>query len=556
MKAIDPSIQVGVISSGTGLDAVYGQQAWLEYRSRMLEQAGGVFDFFVQHVHMPDTTGAVNGFSLVRQGALVEVRFSVEQAGQYWFEVPVQGSCWQDECPVLSLQVDAEPVARWSVPVLGLLRSDVFALEPGEHLLRLEADSLVEGARATVRQQINLLQVGQSEPLWVDLKDSLAWYHALLGGWPVTEEVYRIGQPYAGGKPVFYTEANTAYQENKSPPFFSKSCYLREMLATGCLYHFFLRSGVPLVNYWMLFHDRAGIGVLEGVAEDLEAGELGRINPHKRPLFHLLKAYRWNVFDWVVATQVSESPSFPVGPQAGITMGYANQNFQVHYLQSLATVTEAGDKLSLFVINLHPEEDLQVPVLLEGFDRKGSLQSLTITGPSPSASNEPEQCPSGECVSTQQQPLELAGNPFSYRFPRHSVTVLIFSRSGSDQQAPRVPVGLRASAGDAEAVLYWEANAEADLQGYNLYRSRCPAGPYRDKINPAPLPIPEYLDEGLDNGVTYTYALTAVDRAGNESALSAKVSLTPLSGNGEPEDPPVGGQDRNPPSPPVLLQAR
>ena len=526
MKAVDPSIEVGVISSGTGLDAVYGEADWLQYRSFMLERAGDSFDFWIQHLHMPSSTGTINGFAMVREGASVEVSFSVEQEGDYRFEVPVEARCNLGQCPALSLQVDGEPVTTWTVPLLGLLRSGDFGLESGEHSLRLEAARLADGTTIMVRQQIDLFRVGQEEPTWVDLKKSLTWYHALLGGWPVSEKVYRTGEPHAGGKPIYYTEANTAYKDTPSPSF-SKACYLREMLNTGCIYHFLLRNGVPLANYWLLFHERLGLGVLEGVAYDGDARERGRPDPHKRPVFHLLEAYRWNVLDWIVSTEVLDPPSFLVGPQTGITLGYANQNFEVSYLQGLATIADAGDKLSLFVINLHPDEDIQVPVVLEGFERKTSVKVLTITGPTPSASNEPEDCPSGECVTTEQQDLQIGGNPFSYRFPRHSVTVFVFSRIGSDQQAPQFPTGLTGSAGDEQVFLYWDENSEGDLEGYNLYRSRRPEGPYRHRVNAAPIEIPQHLDPGVDNDVTYTFAITAVDRSGNESDFSDVIMLTP-----------------------------
>jgi hypothetical protein len=550
MKAIDPSIEVGVISSGTGLDAVYGQQAWLDYRTLVLERAGDSFDFWIQHLHTPGTNGIANGFSMVREGASVAVGFSVDQAGDYWFEVPAEGSCKSLQCPALSLQVDGETVGTWTLSLYSVLRSGSFNLDRGEHHLRLEADSLLNGARITVCQQMNLYRAGAPDPLRVDLKQSRAWYDALLGGWPVSEKAHRVGEAYAGGKPIFYTEANTAYEEVTSPPFYSKSCYLREMLSTGCIYHFMLRNGVPLANHWLLFHDRAGIGVLEGVAHDEEAGEAGRLDPHRRPIFHLLKAYRWNVFDWLISTEVLDSQSFLVGPQTGITLGYASQDFEISYLQTLATITDAEDKLSLFVINLHPDQDVQVPVVLEGFERKATVKVLTLTGPSLGAGNEPEDCPSGDCVTTEEKDLQLGGNPFTYRFPRHSVTVLVFSRTGADEQPPRVPAGLAGTAGDGQAFLFWEANPEEDLQGYNVYRSLLPGGPYRNRINTAPLDIPEYLDTGADNDETYTYAVTAVDRSGNESSLSAKVSVTIGEGGG----PPVG-DDRTPPSPPILIQA-
>jgi hypothetical protein len=180
-------------------------------------------------------------------------------------------------------------------------------------------------------------------------------------------------------------------------------------------------------------------------------------------------------------------------------------------------------------------------VVLEGFERKTSVKVLTITGPSPSASNEPEDCPSGDCVTTEQQILQIGGNPFSYRFPRHSVTVFVFSRTGSDQQAPRFPTGLAGSAGDGRVFLYWDENPEGDLEGYNLYRSRRAEGPHRNRVNAEPIEIMEHLDPGVDNDVTYTYAITAVDRSGNESDFSDVVLLTPLADLGDPSSDGKGG---------------
>ena len=154
-------------------------------------------------------------------------------------------------------------------------------------------------------------------------------------------------------------------------------------------------------------------------------------------------------------------------------------------------------------------------------------------------------------MTTERTNVHLEGNPFSYGFPKHSVTVLVFSGSGSDEQPPRVPAGLNGSGADGKAFLFWDDSPEEDLQGYNVYRSRCPAGPFRYRVNRSPVEIPEYLDTGADSDITYMYAVTAVDRSGNESNLSGKVSVLV----GEGDDSPVGG-DRTPPSPPILIRAR
>ena len=121
------------------------------------------------------------------------------------------------------------------------------------------------------------------------------------------------------------------------------------------------------------------------------------------------------------------------------------------------------------------------------------------------------------------------------------MTVLVFSRTGSDQQAPRFPAALNGRAGDGRVFLYWDDNPEGDLQGYNLYRSRRPDGPHGNKVNAEPIEILEHLDPGVDNDVTYAYAITAVDRSGNESDFSNVIMLTPLPGLGDPSSDGGGG---------------
>ncbi|MFL5851376.1 MAG: galactose oxidase-like domain-containing protein [Solirubrobacteraceae bacterium] len=87
-----------------------------------------------------------------------------------------------------------------------------------------------------------------------------------------------------------------------------------------------------------------------------------------------------------------------------------------------------------------------------------------------------------------------------------------------DTTPPAVPSGLNATPGDAQVALNWSANGESDLDHYNVYR------------NSSKIASPtgsSYTDTGLTNGTTYGYAVTAVDKAGNESAKSGSVSATP-----------------------------
>jgi fibronectin type 3 domain-containing protein len=75
-------------------------------------------------------------------------------------------------------------------------------------------------------------------------------------------------------------------------------------------------------------------------------------------------------------------------------------------------------------------------------------------------------------------------------------------------------------------VLKWDESEAADLKGYNLYRRSGDAADFV-KVTPAPLSIGSYLDTSVEDGQTYTYAVTAVDdaRETNESNRSTAVTI-------------------------------
>jgi hypothetical protein len=94
---------------------------------------------------------------------------------------------------------------------------------------------------------------------------------------------------------------------------------------------------------------------------------------------------------------------------------------------------------------------------------------------------------------------------------------------------PAVPQGLIVlfvpAQGDAAAhvELSWQINSEADLAGYNVYRSEQVDAP-GTRENPELLRTPAFRDMNAIPGRRYFYKVTAVDRSGNESAASAAVS--------------------------------
>jgi fibronectin type 3 domain-containing protein len=97
-----------------------------------------------------------------------------------------------------------------------------------------------------------------------------------------------------------------------------------------------------------------------------------------------------------------------------------------------------------------------------------------------------------------------------------------------DTFPPAAPQGLVAALlpGSAPATvlvdLSWSINLETDLAGYRVYRSE-QEGTRGQLLTPELLPTPADRDTSVQPGHRYWYTVTAVDRAGNESAPGAAV---------------------------------
>jgi len=88
---------------------------------------------------------------------------------------------------------------------------------------------------------------------------------------------------------------------------------------------------------------------------------------------------------------------------------------------------------------------------------------------------------------------------------------------------PAAPRNFRVIAVPGAAEMAWSPNSEADLAGYNVYRS---GGAEFVKRNAELLTIPVYRDATVSARAHYTYRVTAVDKSGNESLPSEDVSVT------------------------------
>jgi fibronectin type 3 domain-containing protein len=96
--------------------------------------------------------------------------------------------------------------------------------------------------------------------------------------------------------------------------------------------------------------------------------------------------------------------------------------------------------------------------------------------------------------------------------------------------APPAPTGLSAAAGRGRVSLAWSPAARATR--YSVRRATAPGGPFEEVAAPVE---PSFADTGLENGVTYHYAVAA-SNAGGEGPPSAPVQAAPV----EPPPAPAG----------------
>lgn len=88
--------------------------------------------------------------------------------------------------------------------------------------------------------------------------------------------------------------------------------------------------------------------------------------------------------------------------------------------------------------------------------------------------------------------------------------------------APERPSVAAPEPSSARLAIFFAANKETDIDGYNIYRSTDPDLPKQNwtKLNSTLLTRTTYQDDKVESGKTYYYYIVAVDKAGNISPPS------------------------------------
>ena len=117
----------------------------------------------------------------------------------------------------------------------------------------------------------------------------------------------------------------------------------------------------------------------------------------------------------------------------------------------------------------------------------------------------------------QVQTLVPAGTRFAESEKSRAVSVTY-----KDVFPPATPVGLTTIAGVGSIELTWEPNHEPDLRGYQVYRGE--ASGALAKLGELTGEV-TYSDKAVEHGKHYLYAVSAVDKQGNASKLSATMEV-------------------------------
>ena len=133
--------------------------------------------------------------------------------------------------------------------------------------------------------------------------------------------------------------------------------------------------------------------------------------------------------------------------------------------------------------------------------------------------------PPGDWQLSSSYTLSVEGKDLAGNVLTGSKTIQFQTVAAPDITAPNVPSNVKATAGENQFLLEWDASAAADLAGYNVF-----LGDTSDSLVSSVFVAKSATSTtitGLTNGKTYFFALDAQDLSGNHSSRSSAGSVTP-----------------------------
>ncbi len=509
MRNADPSLQIGIYLPA--ISPEFSEQDLADWMRAIEETCGETFQAWVSGITAPEGNSPFNGPTLTKGGARIDIDHNFPETEEY--EIVIHAAATEESR--LRIYLDEELTG-----VVGIGEEGEYSIhrviESGPHSIRFEAASLSEpegklhlGPRVWLvgkTSGADVLHLADSRQVALALTNSA---EAAVGG-----GISRMAETF--GKRIWLTRWNTQCQTGGS------SDDLKLLINNARFLQLFSDPLFGFATYSPLFGGRVTAGLVKGAGAGHDrAHTTFSSNITYQPtalLMRLLGKYRG---DRLLSAKV-RSRLYTTGRDGGLILGGVDESRRSAYLQSKAFLSDDGNRLSLFVTNLHPSRPCSTQIHIKGMKIDPTAYAHTLKR---RFSHSEETLSYSGGVAEGITTIRSVIPPFDFSFPPQSVTVLVVHRKGSDHFAPQRPqrlIGQRTA--DGVRLEWWKVH-NRDLEGYHVYRSEIPGGPFGNRITDAPITDAHLVDTEADSETTYYYAVRAIDRSGNFSGLSGSKEI-------------------------------
>ncbi|MBZ0253827.1 MAG: hypothetical protein K8I02_10860, partial [Candidatus Methylomirabilis sp.] len=525
MRAIDPTISFGVVGDDAPFyfDAIqpvgFRFEKWFEITGNFIDQfcTGDGIDrigFWQRHPYSPGTVKPGRGPTLSAQGKFLDLEVDFPATDDWTFNIYASGGGEFSPGPA-DLGVYVDGVQQTVITVSDVdFHPVTLPITAGTHTIRFRKEDPDDGAGGNVLRFFHRTEVyntARTERFFMDWKDADLLHPIIQAG--ADYQILNLDEPaqWLQGKPVYVTEFNAIYEERRFACEDLGYCEvpgvdLREALQVAGYYEYFIQAGQELALIHQLF-DQQQFGLIEGVATDLSPGvsNWGRdaSDIRRRPTHSMVKLFRDNTLDQVVFAG-SDSPTYPMGPSLGMSMGSAGifVETDIPWFTQTATVSDDGTEFAVILRNKSKDEDAQATISLGGFAFAPTARLQVWTGPETRSNNEglPEACSNPPActpqVGTTESNFAVPGGMFVYTVPRHSIVAFKFFQNGADKTPPAAPAGFQGSINGSndQVTLSWNVSADPDFASYRVYKAANLNGPFGRVVATLPQGTTQFVD--------------------------------------------------------------
>ncbi len=187
---------------------------------------------------------------------------------------------------------------------------------------------------------------------------------------------------------------------------------------------FALRDGLYTAGVFHAFRRQCRVVKLANISMMVNCLPLIRVNRSRiflNPQYLIFKMYLNHqgpiLLNSLVGCETFPAPEYETGrPQA---IG------KIPYLDASATLSEDGKNLYLAVINRHDSEPIETEISLEGWESRSRGKVIWLDGEDYMTENTFEN---PHNITVGEREIEWSGDNAAFHFPKHSVTILEFSR--------------------------------------------------------------------------------------------------------------------------------